>query len=81
MNPTTDLEPADLIFPDKEESVQVYHRSHHRWLYLSEQQNSEAYIFRQHDTKFGSTISGVPHASFENPLAGENELPRESIDV
>lgn len=50
-----DLEPQDIVDRDEVlENVHVYHRPHHRWHYLSEQQDSELLVFRQADTRQGS---------------------------
>ena len=79
------------------ENVQVQHGPWQRWYYLSNQQPDELLLFRQTDSKpeqlkgggKSSKVtespmlspSGCPHSSFSNPLSGDNELPRESIEA
>jgi hypothetical protein len=46
-----DVEPQDIV--DRHEvleNVHIYHRPHHRWYYLSGQEDSELLVFRQADT-------------------------------
>jgi hypothetical protein len=46
-----DLEPCDLVYPDYVvENRQVYHSSQLRWIYLSDQQDDEAWVFVQSDS-------------------------------
>ncbi|OMP83096.1 hypothetical protein BK809_0004477 [Diplodia seriata] len=75
-----DLEPCDLVYPDYVvENQQVYFSDAFRWLYLSDQQPNEAWIFLQSDTD----PSGKPvaHTAFPMPSSHENTGPRESIEV
>lgn len=82
IDPSTDLEKSDLVYENViEENFQVYHRPYHKWYYLNDQTSSEAFVFRQYDSKLGFKAPGVPHASFSHPLATGNEKPRESIEV
>jgi len=48
-------------------------------MYLADQQPSEAWVFLQSDTT--ADVKSVPHTAFPNPLAGEDAVPRESIEV
>ena len=79
------------------ENVQVQHGPRQKWYYLSNQQPDELLLFRQTDSKPGQlrgggksskltescvlSPSGCPHSSFDNPLSGDNDLPRESIEA
>lgn len=80
IKPETDLEPCDLVYPDYVvENRQLYHSPRHEWMYLADQQPSEAWVFLQSDTT--ADVKSVPHTAFPNPLAGEDAVPRESIEV
>ena len=79
------------------ESLLVHYADTQAWYYLPDQQASELLIFRQADSASADHVGksrdtsrdqrdaddseGVPHSSFANPLAGPDELPRESIEV
>jgi len=81
VNPTIDLEAADLLYPDlATENYQVYYRPEYRWYYLSDHRPDELIVFKQSDTQ-RDTLPGVPHCSFQNPLASKGEAPRESIEA
>ncbi|KAL1302193.1 hypothetical protein AAFC00_002623 [Neodothiora populina] len=78
--PKEDHEPCDLVYPDYVvENLQLYFRPTHRWVYLSDQQVSEAWVFVQSDTENGQVA--VPHTSFPNPLASPDDPSRESIEA
>lgn len=77
----SNLEAADLLYPDiATENLQVYHRDYYKWYYLSGQGVHEAVVFAQANSESGG-LRGVPHCSFFNPNAPEQEPPRESIEV
>ncbi|MCJ1226945.1 hypothetical protein MMC12_003600 [Toensbergia leucococca] len=81
VNKNLDLEPADLLLPDRvTENAPTYYRPEHKWYYLSSHEVSEVIIFKQSDS-LSSACSGVPHCSFANPLAPVGEEPRESIEA
>ena len=51
LEPATELEPCDLVYPDYVvENRQVYFSSRQRWVYLSDQMPTEAWVFLQADT-------------------------------
>jgi len=80
LDPERDLEVADYVTETtNREHCLVYRRNTHRWWYLSHQKITEAFLFRQYDSRKGTT-SGVPHASFLNPYCLRGE-PRESVEV
>lgn len=80
LDPERDLEVADYITETaSREHCFLYARDSHRWWYLSNQETTEAFIFRQYDSEKG-ILSGIPHAAFPNPHSLGNE-PRESIEV
>ena len=50
-----DLESADLLYPNlATENFQVYHRSEHKWYYLSNQTPGELIVFKQADSLIGT---------------------------
>lgn len=74
------------------ENVQMQHGPRQKWYYLSNKQPDELLLFRQTNSKPGQlrgggksskstescvlSPSGCPHSSFDNPLSGDNDLPR-----
>jgi len=62
------------------ENYQIYHRQEHMWYYLNKQLADEVIVFRQTDTE-EKYATGVPHAGFRNPIASEDERPRESVEA
>ncbi|KAK7912200.1 hypothetical protein PG985_014681 [Apiospora marii] len=75
-----DLEVTDYVTTtNNREHCMVYNREGHRWWYLSHQEVTEAFIFRQYDSSLGLS-SGIPHASFLNPNSKQND-PRHSIEI
>ena len=81
VNANTDLEPADLLYPEYvTENCQVYFSPKQRWHYLSGQEVDELIVFKQSDTLAGAS-PGVPHCSFFNPHMRPDQLPRESIEA
>lgn len=81
VDPDTDIESADLLYPDlATENFQVYYNAGYKWYYLGDHDISEVIVFKQADTLSG-TCPGVPHCSFLNPLAPDDEAPRESIEA
>ncbi|OJD30644.1 methyltransferase [Diplodia corticola] len=80
MNVDRDLEPCDLVYPDYVvENRQVYFSEAFEWIYLSDQQPNEAWVFLQSDTD----PSGKPvaHTAFPIPSQSEKAGPRESIEA
>jgi hypothetical protein len=52
VDPAADLEMTDFVTPTtSREHCMVYNRDAHKWWYLSHQKNTEAYLFRQHDSE------------------------------
>jgi hypothetical protein len=59
---TTDLEAADLLYPDlATENYQVYYKPEYKWYYLSSHDVSELMIFKQSD----SLPDACPGMSFQ----------------
>ena len=58
LDPETDLEPCDLVYPDYVvENRQVYYSSRQEWIYLSNQMPNEAWVFLQSDSKASTNPS------------------------
>ncbi|KAI9708156.1 MAG: hypothetical protein M1820_004110 [Bogoriella megaspora] len=80
-DPQNDLEPSDIVKAHgQEEKCQVYERERYRWHFLSDQRADEVLLFRAYDSK-AAVHEGIPHGSFYDPAAAENEVPRESIEL
>ena len=69
--------------PDREMRIQTnmvaYNRSH-RWVYFPDMHRDELLMFRGYDSDPGRSRR-VPHTAFDDPTAGDDAPPRESIDV
>jgi hypothetical protein len=52
----------------------------HRWIYFSDMTSDELLVFRGYDSD-AAHGRRVPHTAFDDPSAGPNAPPRESIDV
>ncbi|KAH7386373.1 hypothetical protein BKA64DRAFT_711600 [Cadophora sp. MPI-SDFR-AT-0126] len=75
---------ADVVFYDRfSENVRVYHSPKHEWYYFKDLAGDEVLLLEQVDTDLEGRAgnSGVPHASFYNPLADEHAALRESIEL
>ncbi len=69
--------------PDKAmrlETNMVQHNPAHRWLYFSGMTRDELLIFRGYYSDL-SRFRRVPHTAFDDPGAGPDAPPRESIDI
>ena len=62
------------------ETNMVQHNPQHRWVYFSGMDRDELLIFRGYDSD-PSRFRRVPHTAFDDPSAGEDAPPRESIDI
>ncbi len=52
----------------------------HRWLYYSNLRDDELMLFKAYDSD-PARPSDVPHTAFDNPAAGEDAIPRESLEA
>ena len=69
--------------PSRELKIQtnmVAYNPDHRWIYFSDMQRDELLIFRGYDSDPGR-FRRVPHTAFDDPSAGPDAPPRESIDI
>jgi hypothetical protein len=69
--------------PDREMRIQtnmVVHNPAHRWVYFPDMHRDELLIFRGYDSDPDKSRR-VPHTAFDDPSAGEDAPPRESIDI
>ncbi|OTA88361.1 hypothetical protein M434DRAFT_34838 [Hypoxylon sp. CO27-5] len=72
---------ADVVFPNRfTENVRLYYSPKHEWYYFKDLMDDEVIIFRQTDSALDGA-GGVAHASFYNPKADQNAVPRASIEV
>ncbi|OTA55104.1 hypothetical protein K449DRAFT_438935 [Hypoxylon sp. EC38] len=72
---------ADVVFPNRfTENVRLYYSPKHEWYYFKDLMDDEVIIFRQTDSALDGA-GGVAHASFYNPKADRNAVPRASIEV
>jgi hypothetical protein len=73
-----DVVDRDHVF----ENTQVHYNPAQKWYYLSNQLPTELIIFKNGDSREPEEASpGVPHASFDNPLATDADFKRESIEM
>jgi len=90
MADATTVEAHDLVVshivlpaPDREMRIQtnmVAFNPRHRWVYFSDMHRDELLLFRGYDTDPGRSRR-VPHTAFDDPSAGDDAPPRESIDI
>ena len=64
----------------KLETNMVQHNPAHRWVYFSDMTRHELLIFRGYDSD-PARFRRVPHTAFDDPSAGPDAPPRESIDI
>lgn len=60
------------------ESWIIAHNPAHRWHWFPAMSRDEAIVFKSSDSRFNNA---VPHVAFDNPLAGEDAIPRVSIEM
>ncbi|KAK0657890.1 hypothetical protein B0T16DRAFT_402684 [Cercophora newfieldiana] len=64
------------------EVFQIKFNPTQRWRWLSKQTPDEPVVFVQFDSHpRNGRINGVPHATFNNPTAGPDCIPRESVET
>ncbi|KAI0114265.1 hypothetical protein F4776DRAFT_666933 [Hypoxylon sp. NC0597] len=72
---------ADVVFADRfTENVRLYYSPKHEWYYFKDLKDDEVIVFRQTDSALDGA-GGVAHASFYNPKADRNAVPRASIEL
>jgi hypothetical protein len=87
----TTVEARDLVVshivlgptPEREMRIQtnmVAFNPRHRWIYFSDMRRDELVLFRGYDSD-PARARRVPHTAFDDPGAGEDAPPRESIDI
>jgi hypothetical protein len=77
-----DLVPSDLVYRDRTgETYSVRFNPDHRWYYVPEMQTDEALLLKCYDSRTDGTARFAPHTAFEDPTAGPDVAPRESIEV
>jgi hypothetical protein len=62
------------------ETNMVQHNPEHRWVYFSGMTRDELLIFRGYDSD-QARFRRVPHTAFDDPSAGADAPPRESVDI
>jgi hypothetical protein len=73
---------ADILYPDR--IGQIYYVTadpHHRWYYLPDMSSDEVWLFKSYDSEQTGRARFAPHTAFENPHAGAEILPRQSIEL
>jgi hypothetical protein len=77
-----DLVAADLVYPDRTgETYSVRYNPRHRWYYVPDMMPDEALLLKCYDTAADGRARFAPHTAFEDPTAGIDTLPRESIEL
>ena len=90
MAEATSVEARDLVVshivlgpPEREMRIQtnmVAFNPSHRWVYFPDMRRDELLLFRGYDSDPAHSRR-VPHTAFDDPSAGEDAPPRESIDI
>jgi hypothetical protein len=77
-----DLVGSALIYPDRVgETYAVRFNPAHRWFYVPDMQPDEALLLKCYDSASDGRARFAPHTAFEDPTAGADVLPRESIEM
>ena len=77
-----DLVPSDLVYRDRVgETYSVRFNPAHRWFYVPEMQRDEALLLKCYDSAADGRARFAPHTAFEDPTAGDDIAPRESIEL
>ena len=77
-----DLIATERRFPDRVgEIYQFTYNPAHRWFWFPRMHRAEAIVFKVYDSMTDGRARWGAHAAFENPLAGANAPPRESIEI
>ena len=90
MADATTVDAEDLIVshivlgpPEREMRIQtnmVAFNPTHRWVYFPDMRRDELLLFRGYDSD-PARSRRVPHTAFDDPTAGDDAPPRESIDI
>ncbi len=91
MADATSVDAGDLVIshivlgptPEREMRIQtnmVAFNPRHRWLYFPDMRRDELLIFRGYDSD-PARSRRVPHTAFDDPSAGDDAPPRESVDI
>ena len=73
VNPATDLEHADLLYPEfVTENCQVYFNPDTQWCYLSGQEIDELIVFKQSDTLAGSSPGWYNHPQYATKMTNRD---------
>ena len=77
-----DLVTHDLIYEDRTgEIFALTHNPAHRWFYAPEMRTDEILLLKCFDSARDGRARFMPHTSFQDPTAGQDVLPRESIEL
>jgi hypothetical protein len=77
-----DLVPSDLIYRDRVGEIYgVTFSPNHRWFYVPDMRPDEALLLKCYDSATDGRARFAPHTAFEDPTAGGDVLPRESIEL
>jgi hypothetical protein len=77
-----DLVPSDLVYRNRVgETYGVRFNPNHRWFYVPDMQPNEALLLKCYDSATDGRARFAPHTAFEDPTAGPDVAPRESIEL
>jgi hypothetical protein len=77
-----DLVPGDFVYPDRVgETYSVRFNPAHRWYYVPDMLPQEALLLKCYDSATDGRARFAPHSAFAHPDAGDDVLPRESIEI
>ena len=78
----SDLVPSDLVYRNRVgETYGVRFNPNHRWFYVPDMQPDEALLLKCYDSMTDGRARFAPHTAFEDPTAGADVAPRESIEL
>lgn len=77
-----DMVVAERRYPDRVgQTYAVRYNPGHRWYWIPKMRREEAFIFKVYDSAKDGRARWTAHTAFDNPLAGPDAPPRESIEI
>jgi hypothetical protein len=77
-----DMVVAERRYPGRVgQTYAVRYNPRHQWYWIPKMRREEAFIFKVYDSARDGRARWTAHTAFENPLAGPDAGPRESIEI
>jgi len=77
----SDLKKADLIYPNRTGEINyLAYNPDHRWYYVREMRNDQAWVFKNYDSAGNISARFTPHSAFLDRPPNSANPPRQSIE-